>query len=573
MARWRPGYVLRDAALAYASRGIPVLPVHHPVAHLQGARPVPAGQPLEAPRWWTACSCGDRACSQFAKHPIGALVPHGVKDATTNRARVLAWWTSHPQANIACGHRFDVLDVDGPAGAHAIQELAATHSLQSSGPLVRTGGGGWHFCEGEQGRCARRRSRPGLTLGITGVLPSDRSVDQLPRTPPGAPSADGVTSEEPGLGPRRSTVRRLAVGALPANRRAGKDDMASLPGVARQVTVGVDSHKDVHVAAAVDQVGRILGTTWVPTTTQGSAQLLRWATHLGQVQRFGIEGTGSFGAGLSRWLQQQGHEVVEVNRPNRQARRRRGKSDPVDAEAAARAALAGEATTTPKAANGTVEMLRVLRVARRSAIKARGQAANQLHSLLVTAPDPLRHQLRGLPLARLVQVAAAVRPGPLTDPLAATKFTLRELARRYQLLTGELDRLDGQLAALSPKAAPSLLGRRGVGAQVASALLVVAGDNPGRLRSEAAFSMLCGSSPLEASSGKTVRHRLNRGGDRDANNALWTIAMTRLSCDERTQRYLARRTAEGKSKREIIRCLKRYIAREIYRDITAAVGS
>jgi transposase len=197
----------------------------------------------------------------------------------------------------------------------------------------------------------------------------------------------------------------------------------------------------------------------------------------------------------------------------------------------------------------------VLRVARRSAIKARGQAANQLHSLLVTAPDPLRHQLGGLPLARLVQVAAAVRPGPLTDPLAATKFTLRELARRYQLLTAELDRLDAELAVLTPKAAPRLLARRGVGAQVAGALLVVAGDNPGRLCSEAAFSMLCGSSPLEASSGKTVRHRLNRGGDREANNALWTIAMTRLSCDERTQRYLARRTAEGKSKREIIRCL------------------
>jgi transposase len=218
-------------------------------------------------------------------------------------------------------------------------------------------------------------------------------------------------------------------------------------------------------------------------------------------------------------------------------------------------------------------MLRVLRVARRSAIKARGQAANQLHSLLVTAPDPLRQQLRGLPLARLVQAAAAVRPGPLTDPLTATKFALRELARRYQLLTAELDRLDTELAALAPKAAPRLLTRRGVGAQVAGALLVVAGDNPGRLRSEAAFSMLCGSSPLEASSGKTVRHRLNRGGDRDANNALWTIAMTRLSCDEQTQRYLARRTAEGKSKREIIRCLKRYIAREVYRDITAAVVS
>jgi transposase len=349
--------------------------------------------------------------------------------------------------------------------------------------------------------------------------------------------------------------------------------MASLSRVAPQVTVGVDSHKDVHVAAAVDQVGRVLGTIWVPTTTHGSAQLLRWATRLGAVQRFGIEGTGSFGAGLSRWLQQQGYPVVEVNRPNRQARRRRGKSDPVDAEAAARAVLAGEATTTPKAANGTVEMLRVLRVARRSAIKARGQAANQLHSLLVTAPDPLRQQLRGLPLARLVQVAAAFRPGPLTDPQAATKLALRELARRYQLLTAELERLDAELATLVPKAAPRLLARRGVGAQVAGALLVVAGDNPDRLRSEAAFSMLCGSSPLEASSGKTIRHRLNRGGDRDANNALWTIAMTRLSCDERTQRYLARRTAEGKSKREIIRCLKRYIAREIYRDITAAIGS
>jgi transposase len=349
--------------------------------------------------------------------------------------------------------------------------------------------------------------------------------------------------------------------------------MASLPAVAPQITVGVDSHKDIHVAAAVDQVGRVLGTIWVPTTTRGAAQLLGWATRLGAVQRFGIEGTGSFAAGLSRWLQQQGYQVVEVNRPNRQARRRRGKSDPVDAEAAARAVLAGEATTPAKTASGTVEMLRVLRVARRSAIKARGQAANQLHSLLVTAPDPLRQQLRGLPLARLVQVAAAARPGPLTDPQAATKFTLRELARRYQLLTAELERLDAQLAALAPKAAPGLLTRRGVGAQVASALLVVAGDNPGRLRSEAAFSMLCGSSPLEASSGKTIRHRLNRGGDRDANNALWTIAMTRLSCDERTQRYLARRTAEGKSKREIIRCLKRYIAREVYRDITTAVGS
>src|SRR5215218_5008138 len=569
----RPSWRLRDAALGYASRGIPVLPLHYPLPYRLDAHAVTGGQQLATAEVRAGCSCRDPGCGQPGKHPLGNLVPHGVNDATCNRARVLAWWTRHPQANIglATGHRFDILDVDGPTGAQAIQELAATHGLHSSGPLVRTGGGGWHFCEGEQGRCARRRPWPGLTLGTTGVLPSGRSVDQIPGTPPGATSADGVTSEEPGIGPRRSTVRRLAVAAFLVHRRAGRDDMASLPAVAPQVTVGVDSHKDVHVAAAVDQVGRVLGTIWVPTTTRGAAQLLRWATRLGAVQRFGIEGTGSFGAGLSRWLQEQGHEVVEVNRPNRQARRRRGKSDPVDAEAAARAVLAGEATTTPKTANGTVEMLRVLRVARRSAIKARGQAANQLDSLLVTAPDQLRHQLRGLPLAQVVQVAAAFRPGPLTDPLAATKFALRELARRYQLLTAELDQLDAQLAALAPKAAPRLLTRRGVGPQFAVALLVVSGDNPGRLHSEAAFSMLCGSSPLEASSGKTVRHRLNRGGDRDANNALWTIAMTRLSCDERTQRYLARRTAEGKSKREIIRCLKRYIAREVYRDIKAAI--
>jgi hypothetical protein len=146
MARWRPGYVLRDAALGYASRGIPVLPLHHPVAIMGGARPVPTGQLLAQPELW-GCSCGDRACGQLAKHPLGQLVPHGVKDATTNRARVLAWWTSHPLANIglACGHRFDVLDVDGPAGAAALGRFAAEHGLQSSGPLVRTGGGGWHY--------------------------------------------------------------------------------------------------------------------------------------------------------------------------------------------------------------------------------------------------------------------------------------------------------------------------------------------------------------------------------------------------------------------------------------------
>jgi Bifunctional DNA primase/polymerase, N-terminal len=169
---------LRDAALSYASRGIPVLPLHAPLPHRGDFQPVPGDhQPVVG----TGCSCRDAGCGQVGKQPLGSLVPHGVKDATTNRARILAWWTRHPQANIglATGHTFDVLDIDGPSGEHAIRTLAAEHGLQSSGPLVRTGGGGWHFCEGEQGRCAKRRSRPGLTLGITGVLPSDRSVDQI----------------------------------------------------------------------------------------------------------------------------------------------------------------------------------------------------------------------------------------------------------------------------------------------------------------------------------------------------------------------------------------------------------
>jgi transposase len=349
--------------------------------------------------------------------------------------------------------------------------------------------------------------------------------------------------------------------------------MASMPHAERLVTVGVDSHKDTHVAAAVDQLGRLLGTTQAPTTERGFGQLERWAQGLGQVQRFGIEGTGSYAAGLTRWLGGRGHQVVEVNRPNRQTRRRRGKSDPVDAEAAARSALAGDDVTTPKAANGTVEMLRVLRVARRSAMKARTQAANQLASLLVTAPEPLRRQLRGLAPDRLVEVAAALRPGELADPLAATKLALRELARRHQVLTAEIDRLDSQIAKLAPKASPALLARCGVGPQTAAALLVAAGDNPDRLRSEACFAMLCGASPIEASSGKTVRHRLNRGGDRQANNALWVTALSRMASDQRTKDYVERRTKEGKSKRDIIRCLKRYIAREVYRDLKAAIAT
>ena len=255
--------------------------------------------------------------------------------------------------------------------------------------------------------------------------------------------------------------------------------------------------------------------------------------------------------------------MVEVNRPNRQLRRRRGKSDPLDAEAAARAVQAREGSI-PKAGDGQVEMIRSLRVARATAIKARTQAVNALKALLVTAPDDLREQLRGLSTVRLVQTTATLEPGPITTPLAAATLGLRTLAHRYQALSAELAVLDAELDRLTAAAAPKLLARFGIGSDSAGALLVAAGDNPERLRSDAAFSMLCGSSPIEASSGKTRRYRLNRGGDRQANAALYRIVVARLRHDPRTQDYLARRIREGKSKKEAIRCLKRYVAREVF---------
>src|SRR5512133_1686779 len=330
-----------------------------------------------------------------------------------------------------------------------------------------------------------------------------------------------------------------------------------------RVTVGVDTHGDVHVAHAKDQLGRRLDTVSIPTTPTGYRDLLAWARGLGQVQAWGVEGTGSYGAGLARYLRKAGQVVLEVNRPDR-ARRRRGKSDPVDAEAAARAVQAGEVTIVPKAADGHVEMLRSLRVARTTAMRARTQAVNALRSLLVTAPAELREQLRGRSAVRLVGVAATLDPGRLTSPTAAAMLALRTLARRYQALDAEITALDSALDRLTATAAPRLLALFGVGPDVASALLVAAGDNPRRLRSEAAFSMLCGSSPIEASSGKTTRHRLNRGGDRQANAALYRIVLVRMRYHPPTRAYVSRRTSEGKSKREIIRCLKRYVAREIY---------
>ncbi len=259
--------------------------------------------------------------------------------------------------------------------------------------------------------------------------------------------------------------------------------------------------------------------------------------------------------------------MLEVNRPNRQQRRRRGKSDPADAEAAARSVLAEQAIGTPKATNGVIEAVRLLRLARRSAVKARTQAANQIHSVIDTAPEELRAQLIALPTAARISRCSRLRPADVATPLGAAKLALLSLARRWSALDAEIDTLGTELGRLVAIAAPSLVAVKGVGTEVAGALLSAAGDNPERLLSEASFAALCGASPIEASSGRNQRHRLNRGGDRQANCALFTVVLNRLTWDDRTRAYMARRTAEGKSKREVIRCLKRYVARELYREI------
>lgn len=334
--------------------------------------------------------------------------------------------------------------------------------------------------------------------------------------------------------------------------------------VQREVIVGVDTHKEVNVAVALDGQGQFLGVSSVPTTPSGHSSLLRWANQFGPVAKVGIEGTGSFGAGLCRFLRSAGVVVVEVERPERPGRRAAGKSDALDAERAARAVLAGKARVTPKAGDGPVESLRVIWSTRRGAVKAKTQAANYLHSLVVTAPDALRTQLRGLTPDALASRACRWRVTPVDSTFAASKLAIRSVARRYLDLGSEISALEKDIRRLVDAVAPDLVALRGVGYETAAALLVAAGDNPERLRSEASFAHLCGVAPLPASSGKTVRHRLNRGGDRQANRALFLIVLVRMYRDERTKTYVARRSAEGLSKPEIIRCLKRYVARELF---------
>ena len=353
--------------------------------------------------------------------------------------------------------------------------------------------------------------------------------------------------------------------ATPQPLKEGRDGMTIVE-AARTVTGGIDTHGEVHVAAVLDEVGVLLGTRSFPAEPDGYSALLAWLSDFGAISKVGIEGTGSYGAGVARHLARAGIAVVEVDRQNRQARRHSGKSDPLDAVEAARAVLSGRAHGKAKSRDGSVEAIRVLVVAKRSARAARVKALTQMRQLTFSAPDQLQSRLKGLPITQLVAAAQGLRPTRSPDVVtAATKASLSMLAHRVADLEDEISDLDTMITPLLEETAPELLAVYGVGIDAAAALLVAAGDNPERLRSEAAWAHLCGVSPLEASSGNVTRHRLNRGGDRQANRALWHIVITRLASDPRTQAYMERRVKDGRSKREAIRMLKRYVAREVYR--------
>ena len=334
----------------------------------------------------------------------------------------------------------------------------------------------------------------------------------------------------------------------------------------RLITGGVDTHLDVHVAAAVDANGGVLGVESFVTTPAGYHELCSWLVEFGTLTRVGVEGSGAYGAGLARHLRGRGVVVIEVDRPNRQERRRNGKSDELDAIEAARAALSGRASGIAKSADGDVEAIRALLVARRSGRNVRVKYMNQIRHLGFTAPDELRERLRDVSADQLAATAAALRPIVGSDTVVyATKLAIATLGRRVLALDADGRRLDAALDTLVRRHAPSLLEVYGVGTHTAAILLVAAGDNPHRLKNEAAFAHLCGVAPLPASSGKTQkRFRLNPGGNRQANHALWRIVFTRMAGDERTRKYVARRLAEGRSTREIMRSLKRYVARELY---------
>jgi len=330
---------------------------------------------------------------------------------------------------------------------------------------------------------------------------------------------------------------------------------------------GVDTHLHVHVAAAVNSLGALLGVAAFPTTIAGYRDLLTWLQGWGPVAAVGVEGTGSYGAALARHLHAADVAVLEINRPNRADRRRRGKTDAYDAEAAARTVLANQARVA-KVNTGPVESLRMLKIQYDSAVKQRTATLNRMHQLLVTAPAELRAQLAGLTKdtlpARCARFRTPADPTRLADPTEAAKRTLKGLARRVLALTAEIAEVDADITLLTKILAPGTLAATGVGPHTVARLLVTIGENPDRFHSEAGFAALCGASPIPASSGMTDRHRLNRGGDRQANSALHMVVLARLAHHQPTRDYITARTTNGKSTPHLRRKLKRYLARELF---------
>jgi len=334
-----------------------------------------------------------------------------------------------------------------------------------------------------------------------------------------------------------------------------------------RLIVGVDSHKNTHQAAVLDANGALLGNECFAVSSSGYLELEAWLSNLGEIDRVGMECTGSYAAGLTRFLRERGVEVLEVNSTHRAVRARRGKDDPIDAEMAARKVLSGEAHATAKDTTGDIEAIRLLKVARESAIKSRTAALLQIRDVLITAPAQLREHIECAGGARhRVNRAASLRPDAdhLGQPLQAAKLSLRQLARRVKFFDAEIAEVDTHLRLLVANCAPALLACVGIGTQHAAQLLITAGQNIGRIPNEAAFARLCGVAPIPVSSGHTHRMRLHRGGDRRANMTLHLIVVARLRMDKRTQAYMERRRAEGLSKKDIIRCLKRFVAREVY---------
>lgn len=329
------------------------------------------------------------------------------------------------------------------------------------------------------------------------------------------------------------------------------------------VAIGVDTHRDEHVAVALDGFGRDLGSLTIAANPSGYAQLWQWAFELGE-PLFGVEGTGSYGAGLTAFLAAAGGEVFECERPRRRDRRR-GKSDLIDATLAAKRLLTGERLARPRG-GGVRDDLRLLLLERQGAVRARTAAYNELHAITVTSPEQLRSRLRGLASARLAKTAARLRP--LEGDSEVAIMVLRRIARRARQLSSEIAELDRQLEAITSGLVPELLAECGVGPVCAAQLIASSGD-PTRMASEASFAALAGTSPVQASSGLHQRHRLNRGGDRRLNRALHTIALARIRWHPETIAYHQRLLASGKTPREARRCVKRILARHFYHRLRA----